>query len=168
MRRVLILDTSILCVWLRVPGKDTCGPDHDRWDTPRVEDHIREATEGGATLVLPLASIIETGNHISQIPGNRYQKAVELAAVLRDTADEKTPWAAFTDQSVLWGPDQLRTLADEWPQLAVQRLSIGDATIKHVAEFYARTGCRVEILTGDHGLKAHQPAAPPPIPRRRK
>ena len=25
MRKVLILDTSILCVWLKVPGKETCG-----------------------------------------------------------------------------------------------------------------------------------------------
>lgn len=24
MKKVLIFDTSIMCVWLRVPGKDTC------------------------------------------------------------------------------------------------------------------------------------------------
>jgi hypothetical protein len=168
MKRVLILDTSILCVWLGVPGKGSCGPDHDRWDAPRVAERIQEATDGGATLVLPLASIIETGNHISQGAGDRYEKAQQLATVIRNTADEKTPWAAFTDQSVLWGVDQLRTLAGEWPQLAAQKLSIGDATIKHVAEHYACMGFHVEILTGDQGLKAHEPAAPPPIPRRRK
>ncbi len=32
MKKVLILDTSILCVWLDVPGMDTCGPDDDKWD----------------------------------------------------------------------------------------------------------------------------------------
>lgn len=26
MRKVLVIDTSVLCVWLKVPGKETCGP----------------------------------------------------------------------------------------------------------------------------------------------
>ncbi len=29
MKKVLIIDTSILCVWLEVPGKDSCGPKDD-------------------------------------------------------------------------------------------------------------------------------------------
>jgi len=37
MRKVLIMDTSILCVWLGVPGMATCGPDTDKWDRPRVD-----------------------------------------------------------------------------------------------------------------------------------
>jgi len=168
MRQVLILDTSVLCVWLAVPGKESCGPVRDRWTRGRVVAHLERAVADGATLVLPLASIIETGNHISQGAGNRYDKALDLAQVIRDTADEKTPWAAFTDQSVLWDARRLRALAEEWPQLAAERLSIGDVTIKHVAEHYASMGCRVEILTGDQGLKAHEPAQPPPIPRRRR
>lgn len=31
MRKVLIIDTSILCVWLQVAGMETCGPNNDRW-----------------------------------------------------------------------------------------------------------------------------------------
>ena len=27
MKKVLIIDTSIMCVWLQVPGKETCGKD---------------------------------------------------------------------------------------------------------------------------------------------
>jgi len=30
MKKVLIMDTSILCVWLDVPGMATCGPDDDK------------------------------------------------------------------------------------------------------------------------------------------
>lgn len=67
---------------------------------------------------------------------------------------------AFTDQSSLWQADNLRLLADNWPQLAASGLSIGDATIKDVAEYYARDGYLVEILTGDAGLKAYQPSQP--------
>ena len=30
MRKVLIIDTSILCVWIDVLDMDTCGPDNDQ------------------------------------------------------------------------------------------------------------------------------------------
>lgn len=87
---------------------------------------------------------------------------------MRKSADEETPWAAFSDQTVLWAPEKLKSLSDTWPDLAAQRLSLGDATIKDVAEYYAQMGYEVEILTGDRGLKAYQPAVPTEIPRRRR
>jgi hypothetical protein len=62
----------------------------------------------------------------------------------------------------------LKSLADDWPNLAARGVSIGDATIKTVAEYYARAGYEVEILTGDLGLKAYQPAQPTLTPRRRR
>ena len=167
--RVLIFDTSVLCCLLKVPGKDSAGPLHDRWDHGRVRTLIDSESKSGATLfVLPLASIIETGNHISQAPGDRFPLAAGLGGLIRDAANENSPWAAFTDQADLWGSDQLNTLADSWPQLAAAKLSIGDATIKDVAEYYARKGYTVEILTADAGLKAYQPAEPVMIPRRRR
>ncbi|MBV8887098.1 MAG: hypothetical protein JO235_24320, partial [Chroococcidiopsidaceae cyanobacterium CP_BM_RX_35] len=120
----------------------------------------------GTTLVLPLATIIETGNHIAQSGSRRYELAQALANLMELAADRQTPWAAFTDQSVLWEAEGLKTLAREWGQMAAQGMSIGDATIKRVAEHYLRLGCRVEILTGDAGLKSYEPAAPTK-PRRR-
>ncbi len=30
MRKVLIIDTSLLCVWLQVPGRETAGSDDDK------------------------------------------------------------------------------------------------------------------------------------------
>jgi hypothetical protein len=68
----------------------------------------------------------------------------------------------------LWQTDNLQLLAETWPTLASGGLSIGDATIKDVAEYYAKAGYSVEILTGDAGLKAHEPAHPIPQPRRRR
>ena len=93
--------------------------------------------------------------------------ATALAEHLKNTIDFSSPWAAFTDQSALWEPTNLQALADEWPALAVGGTSIGDATIKHVAEYYAKAGYQVEILTGDNGLKAYEPLRPLAIPRRR-
>lgn len=167
-KRVLILDTSVLLCWLQVPGKDTCGPEDDRWDHARISRLLAEEGAQASTFVLPIATLIESGNHIAQAADdNRFQRATQLAACLRDAADEQSPWAAFTDQTSLWEPQQLRQLADGWPHLAAGGTSIGDATIKDVAERYARASYHVEIITGDAGLKAYQPAAPVLVPRRR-
>jgi len=90
------------------------------------------------------------------------------SAHLREAADAQSPWAAFTDQSPLWQAENLRSLADRWPRLANGGTTIGDATIQDVAEYYAKAGYFVEILTGDAGLKAYEPAKPAAIPRRRR
>ncbi|MCF6210213.1 MAG: hypothetical protein L3J88_00505 [Gammaproteobacteria bacterium] len=87
---------------------------------------------------------------------------------MRKSANQQTPWAAFSEQSVLWSSERLTQLADSWPELAVQKLSLGDATIKDVAEYYAQMSYQVEILTGDTGLKAYEPIAPAEIPRRKQ
>lgn len=168
MKRVLVIDTSILCIWLKVPGKDSCGPDGDRWNYARVDAKIDQEINAKTLFVLPLATIIETGNHISQAPQFRRECAMNLAEVMLKSADQESPWAAFSDQSSLWEPKKLRELAQTWPDLAAQKLSLGDATIKDVAEYYAQTGYSVEILTSDFGLKAYEPIVPIEVPRRRK
>lgn len=167
-RRILILDTSFLCCWLSVPGKEQAGPSNDRWDQGRVANLIEREIQQRSTLVLPIATLIETGNHISQSLGNRYECAGRLAEQLNQSLNARSPWAAFTDQSSLWEPENLRRLSQAWPRLAAGGFSIGDATIKDVAEYYANTGWQVEILTGDEGLRAYQPANPVLQPRRRR
>lgn len=141
---------------------------NDRWNYERINQLLKDEGAKGSTFVLPIATLIETGNHIAQAADpHRFLRAERLASHLRSAADEQSPWAAFTDQSSLWQPEQLRVLADSWPALAAGGTSIGDATIKDVADHYARAGFHVEILTGDEGLKAYQPIAPVRRPRRR-
>lgn len=168
MKKVLIIDTSILCVWLDVPGMDSCGPDNNKWDKLRVNEKIQSETHKGTTFVLPLASIIETGNHIAQATHSRKERGDALADLMRKSADQQTPWAAFADQTILWSPEKLKSLANIWPELAARKLSLGDTTIKDVAEYYAQMECEVEILTGDMGLKAYEPLVPAEKPRRRQ
>lgn len=163
---VIVLDTSVLCVWLKIAGMDSCGPDEDRWDFERADLRIKEALSQGATLCLPLATIIETGNHIAQ-SSERYERALDLATLMTKTADAESPWAAFTDQDTLWSKEKLKELAESWPPLACSELSLGDATIKDVADYYGKMGYRVSLLTGDQKLAAYQPPPPPLIPRRR-
>lgn len=166
-KKILILDTSILCCWLKVPGKEEAGPVHDRWDHNRINSLLNLEQKAGSIFVLPIAALIETGNHIAQAADHRHDRAKSLSDCLRSAADGASPWAAFTDQSELWSSENLLLLADNWPALAAKKITIGDATIKDVAEQYAKGPYTVEILTGDAGLKSYQPIAKPLVPRRR-
>ena len=125
--RVLILDISVLCCLLQIPGKETCGTKDDLWSNERVEKLLE--AEKSSTLVLPLAAIIEAGNHIAQAPTMRFEIASKLSGYIAATANGTTPWAAFTEQNELWAPDRLIDLATKWPTLAARRLSMGDVTM---------------------------------------
>lgn len=168
MSKVLIIDTSVYCCWLKVPGKDTAGSDDDKWNFARANKIILDEMKAGAYLVLPLATLLETGNHIAQSSSLRFECAKLLAEHVTLAANATLPWIAFTEQSDLWNQDNLVKLASEWPALAAQNISIGDATIKNVADFYSSAHFDVVILTGDAGLKAYEPARPKLVPRRRR
>ncbi|MEO5347302.1 MAG: hypothetical protein H7834_13140 [Magnetococcus sp. YQC-9] len=172
MNKALVLDTSILCVWLQIPGKDTCGSvKTEFWDYARVKARLDKEEQAGSTFVLPLAAIIETGNYISQCKDEtvRPKLAKQFADLIRKTAEQESPWAAFIQQVELWNKDRMVRLADEWPRWAAQGLSMGDATIRDVADYYAKSGRDVEILTGDQQLRrSYQPPSTGiPQPRRR-
>lgn len=164
-KKVLVIDTSILCCLLAIPGKETCGAGVDQWTKAKVETVLEN--EKDAVWVLPLASIIETGNHIAQAAHSRFAIATKFATILTSAANATAPWTAFSEQSELWSPESIIQLGQTWPALASGGTSIGDATIKSVAEYYARGGIPVEIMTGDAGLKAYEPTIPVMIPRRR-
>lgn len=170
MRKVLILDTSILCVWLRVPGKDTCGSGTGKITCDMVSQKIKEEVELGTTFILPMAAIIETGNHIAQSAGDRFAVASALVEIVHKSADAASPWAAFTVQSELWKEEALKQLADRWKGTVVSGQSLGDASIVDVANYYYQAGYEVEIYTGDAGLKSYEPIsrAIKMEPRRRK
>lgn len=167
-RKVLIIDTSIFCVWLKVPDMETCGSGDNVWDYERVAKKIKEEIDAGTTFVLPLAAIIETGNHITHARGDVYELAKSFAGFIEDSADSKSPWAAFTAQNGLWESEGLKKLVKRWVENNPNAQSLGDASIVDVAEYYATMGQQVEILTGDQGLKSYEPQVSVPIPRRRK
>lgn len=158
--KVIIIDTSIMCCWLNICGKETCGPNNDRWDKARVMEYINNETDHGATLVLPFPVIIETGNHIAQAADRRYECAVEFVEVINKAVDEESPWAAFSRQKGLWDDEKIKELVEVWPEFVKEQkgknLSMGDVMIKSVADFYRDAGSEVVILTGDKGLMNHE------------
>ena len=167
MKEILVIDTSILCVWLNVPGKETCGTYDNLWDKARVKKVLDKEEKRGTRFVLPLAAIIETGNHIAQSQKS-WECATALCDIIRKSIDSASPWIAFSQQSVLWNSENLRRLADEWPDYAKTKLSIGDMTIKTIADFYTEARYNVQILTGDAGLKAYEHKQAELVPRRQR
>ncbi len=168
-RKVIILDTSIICVWLQVPGKETCGPDNARWTHKSVVAKIEEEIHAGSTLILPFAAIIETGNHIAQARGDRHSNVNSFIDKIEQALDWKATWDAFTQQASLIGNDELKRTLNIWRETAITGQSLGDAMIVEVAKYYLNYGATVEIFTGDEGLKAYESTSSSrPIPRRRR
>lgn len=155
--KVLIIDTSILLVMMNVPNLNACGSDHDRWDTKRVWEKVKTEQARGTQFVLPLATIIETGNHIAHIKGDKYECVDKFAKLVEKTIDSETPWMTFSKQGELLQGEHLRQLINKWRHSAVDEAqSLGDASIAEVANYFLTMGCKVEIFTGDAGLKNYE------------
>lgn len=176
MKNIIILDTSILCVWLKVPGKNTCGSGNDIVDFENVDSKLKGFIDNGALLVLPLAVIIETGNHIAQAPGDRHVIANTFADFILGSIRGETPWELFTNQTVVWDDERFELLVERWRNSVNTEHSFGDASIVDIANYYKEIypASVVYIYTGDKGLEAYSPNAEHEvgsgilIPRRRK
>lgn len=156
-QKIIIIDTSILCVYLRIPFMETCGKAPNVYTYEDVKTEIEMETQADSQLVLPLATIVETGNHIAQLTNNRRPYAEALATIIRASINDENPWTAFSTQIELWNDENLLALADKFVDYAERGLGIGDTTIVDVADFYYKARHNVEIFTGYAGLKSYQP-----------
>ena len=154
-RTVTFIDTSILTEILAVPGKSQ--------QPEAVQNELRQRVDDGEMLVLPTAAIIETGNHIGQLPdgGQRRQCAERLDRFLRAIADDQAPW---TLHGSAWDADFLRRLCDgdgrrpSLVDLATQRVGVGDVSILGEVDAYRARVARsvaVGVWTTDAGLEAY-------------
>lgn len=172
IHRYLILDTSILLIWLRVPGYESCGKGDNIWDIDRINNTIDEELQKGSYLVLPLASIIESGNVITKINNvtQRECYADKLVAAISATANSETPWMAFSNQEEFWSSNELCILAKRWQDEVKKKgnvMSLADLSIIKIAEFYSLQGT-VQIISGDGILQSYQPKLTAYVPRRRQ
>lgn len=155
MAQVHFVDTSILLELLAVPGKSQQpGP---------VKQRLDELVSLGVQLVLPIAAVIETGNHIVQLPdgASRRTCAERFVALLRLTATERLPWVLH---SVAWDERMLAKLCDgtemtgPFVELASAGvIGTGDLAILAECESYAERTAHVEVKvwTLDERLAAY-------------
>lgn len=153
---VVFVDTSVLVNVLRVPGSGNAGLTQS--DIERFGKLLNDGTQ----LVLPLATIIETGNSIARVRGGeRHRCTTTFITFLRSSLAVQAPWvpAGFADNTellthLLDGSGTLPTLAE----LMNTGVGTGDASIlAEVAEFRKKipSATPVEIWTHDVGLGAY-------------
>jgi hypothetical protein len=151
---VNFVDTSVLCNLLPVAGFDQ--------NRDAVVRDMDAKFKAGIVFILPMTTVIETGNHIAQLPdgGMRRGVAERFSAMLDMVIAEKAPW---TLHQFLWGKEFLdsliagcgtgSTLIDH----ATRKFGAGDLCILAEKEIYkARTRIsNVSVWTLDGVLEAH-------------
>lgn len=151
---VAFIDTSVLCNLLRLPGKSQ--------NETEVREDYRRRGEQGDTFVLPMAAVIETGNHIEQLPDGdaRRRCANGLTDLLRLVSKGTEPWVLVETE---WDVGLLEQFCDgggntpRFVDVATQgTLGGGDLTILVERDRYRQRvmGQDVEIWTYDQALQA--------------
>ncbi|WP_157521017.1 hypothetical protein [Microbacterium sp. Leaf159] len=111
--------------------------------------------------ILPITSVIETGNFIAQLADGqlRRQTAEKLDAILNLICERKAPWVLH---DVAWDRNFLRTLLDgadtmsTYVEHAMNKVGAGDlCIITERLQFEERSKIRAKIWTLDDGLLAH-------------
>jgi hypothetical protein len=122
---ICLIDTSILCEFLQIPN--LCE------SFEGVDAQMQLKVEARESLLLPMSTILETGNHIGQ-NGDGHQRrdaANRFIDLVRDAIDGRTP---FTP-TPFFEPEALRNWLGEFPDWAMRTNSkgkgsgLGDLTI---------------------------------------
>lgn len=125
--RIHFIDTSILVNILDIPGMNQ--------DRETVLNEYQELKVNRNTFILPLATIIETGNHIAHIDdGNiRRKKGIEFAEMLHKIANDESPWKFFEDEVTR---EEIAVIANRLPDSVIYESGVGDLSIIAAYEKY--------------------------------
>lgn len=126
---VRFIDTSIMLNLLEVPGK--CS------EKETVKREWIEVLQRKETLIMPIATIIETGNHIAHIADGNVRRTVTLKfkEFLEKTAESKAPWTLYGNGL---DKDEIKYLAEHIDEFTRFQVGIGDMTIIYAYEKYLK------------------------------
>jgi hypothetical protein len=144
---ICIIDTSIFCNILKVPGKSQ--------DYSSVMDLMKEKIQRDESLLLPMTSIIETGNHIAQNGDGRQRRfcAEKFIKQLQGAIAGEAPWTPMKSFEI----EKFLCWLGEFPDSAMKGVGFGDLSIIKDWEELQRihSGQRVYIWTLDNDLKGY-------------
>lgn len=148
MANIVLVDTSILLNILGVPHMS----DQRVEVKEQSEDYIRR----GDHLFLPIATVLETGNHIAQNgDGNQKRRcALRFADTVREAVENANPWVLVplpdTKDLVAW--------LDDFPDSAMRGVGIGDHSIIKSWERFRDQfpGLAVSVWSLDEDLQGYQ------------
>jgi hypothetical protein len=143
MSSVCLIDTTVFLILLNVPNCTNC-----KQDSESVLKNYQTYVELEFTLLLPMATIIETGNHIAQ-NGNgdiRRKIAINFVENVKATFNGDKPW----DPSQFPQIKDILLWIDQFPDLAgknkkskkMEGTSFGDLSI--IQEFHR--ACKIHSM----------------------
>lgn len=150
MSAVCLIDSTIFVEILAVPVKSS--------KHKEILRHLEQRVRAGESLFLPMATILETGNHIGQNGDGvaRRDCAQRFVQYVSDALDYKSP---LLPVSFLAAAD-LRAWLTDFPNHAARGSGLGDLSIihdwKHLCQ--QNRGRRVYIWSLDRHLAAHDRA----------
>lgn len=150
MSAICIIDTSIFLEILNVPFKANQHGDVIK----QLEDKIRRKE----SLFLPMATILEAGNHIAQSGdgGQRRKTAARFVKQIRKALEGESP---FTPIDFLTS-DKLKAWLSEFPDSATRGCGLGDLSIikDWERQCVLHKALRVYIWSLDEHLSAYDRA----------
>ena len=151
MSAVCLIDTTIFAEILNIPGMTRCRDE--------IFESLQQKIDANESLFLPMATILETGNHIAQNgDGVQRRKCAErFVEQVQKALDGTIP---FTPLSFPTREDMQKWLAS-FPDSAMRESGIGDLSIIHDWEHQCELhqGRRVYIWSLDAHLSGHDRAA---------
>lgn len=150
---VVFIDTSVLLNILAVPGM--CA------DSVEVKSVFRDRVAAGVKFVLPVTTVIETGNHVANCSGDRRSASVRYTSAINAARASDPPW---TIRDVNWGEEFLADLvngastgSDLLSHLSAGTMGAGDLSILVERDQFVRDSAfsNVQIWTLDRRLAAY-------------
>lgn len=116
---VCLLDTSILCELLKIP-------DHCHRPAEVGADFIQKRQKD-ETILLPMSTLVEAGNHIGHIRDGRQRRitAEKFLSLAQEALQGKTPFASTR----FFQRDEFEKWLKDFPDWTNQGSGLGDLTI---------------------------------------
>ena len=140
---IVLMDTSVFCNVLDVPGFNQ--------NRDSILTELEERIQSRNTLLLPMAAVLETGNHIAQLAGGDVRRtlAQRFCNKVSEAIDGNSPWIP----TPFWEVEQLRIWLSEFTDHAMRGVGMGDLSIikewERQCELFPRRRVTIWSLDGD-------------------
>ncbi len=151
MKAICLIDTSVFVNILKVPGKSQ--------DAANIFSEMEQKIRDGESMFLPIATLLETGNHIGQSENGdqRRRCAKRFVEQLQLALAGESPFTPIDFVEA----DKMQQWVNEFPDWVAQRSGLGDLSIVHDFKRLREKnkGRRVYIWSLDAHLSAyvHEP-----------
>ena len=120
MSAIVIVDSSVLLNIIDVPGRNQ----------RRVEvlDRLSALIDSEDHLFIPMAAIVEVGNHIAQVANGAHRRAAAQRFVkeVRSALADEAPWKPINFPS----NEEVLSWLDAFPDSATKGVGMGDLSIR--------------------------------------